>query len=51
MSEKRTPASAPRRQRRPDVETGHLRVHDPFEPIRWLALSQPDPSKALAELV
>jgi len=33
------------------VETGRLRVHDPFELIRWLALSQPDPRKALAELV
>ena len=28
-----------------------MRVHDPFELIRWLALSQPDPKKALAELV
>jgi hypothetical protein len=28
-----------------------LRPHDPFELIRWLALSQPDPRKALAELV
>ena len=34
-----------------DVEKGRLRVHDPFELIRWLALSQPDPRKALAELV
>jgi hypothetical protein len=33
------------------VETGRLRVHDPFELVRWLALSQPDPRKALAELV
>jgi signal transduction histidine kinase len=33
------------------VETGWLRVHDPFELIRWLAISQPDPRKALAELV
>jgi len=33
------------------VEKGRLRVHDPFELIRWLALSQPDPRKALAELV
>ncbi len=31
--------------------TGRLKVHDPFELIRWLALSQPDPRKALAELV
>jgi hypothetical protein len=34
-----------------DVERGRVRVHDPFELIRWLALSQPDPRKALAELV
>ncbi|HVT58524.1 MAG TPA: ATP-binding protein [Thermoanaerobaculia bacterium] len=33
------------------METGRLRVHDPFELVRWLALSQPDPRKALAELV
>lgn len=33
------------------VKKGRLRVHDPFELIRWLALSQPDPRKALAELV
>lgn len=26
-------------------------MHDPFELVRWLALSQPDPRKALAELV
>jgi hypothetical protein len=30
---------------------GKLKPHDPFELIRWLALSQPDPRKALAELV
>ena len=30
---------------------GRLRPHDPFELIRWLAHSQPDPRKALAELV
>jgi hypothetical protein len=30
---------------------GKVRAHDPFELIRWLALSQPDPRKALAELV
>jgi hypothetical protein len=48
----------PKRKRRkrakklsPDAEKGRLRVHDPFELIRWLALSQPDPRKALAELV
>jgi hypothetical protein len=45
-----TDTAAGRRRRR-EVETGRLRVHDPFELIRWLALSQPDPRKALAELV
>lgn len=30
---------------------GRVRARDPFELIRWLALSQPDPRKALAELV
>jgi hypothetical protein len=30
---------------------GKVRAHDPFELIRWLAMSQPDPRKALAELV
>ena len=33
------------------VEKGRVRVYDPFELVRWLALSQPDPRKALAELV
>ncbi len=33
------------------MQKGKLRVHDPFELIRWLALSQTDPRKALAELV
>ncbi len=33
------------------MEEGKVRVHDPFELVRWLALSQPDPRKALAELV
>jgi hypothetical protein len=33
------------------VEEGRVRVHDPFELVRWLALSQPDPRKALSELV
>ncbi|MBZ0113151.1 MAG: ATP-binding protein [Thermoanaerobaculia bacterium] len=33
------------------VVKGRVKVHDPFELIRWLALSQPDPRKALAELV
>ena len=41
-----------RPRRRPkDVREGRLRAHDPFELIRWLALSQPDPRKALSELV
>ena len=31
--------------------TGKVRAHDPFELIRWLAISQPDPRKAVAELV
>lgn len=30
---------------------GRVKAHDPFELIRWLAFSQPDPRKALAELV
>lgn len=34
-----------------DTLRGRVRAHDPFELIRWLALSQPDPRKALAELV
>lgn len=40
-----------RKPRDSSVEEGHVRVHDPFELVRWLALSQPDPRKALAELV
>lgn len=41
-----------RRRRTPkDAVRGKVRAHDPFELIRWLALSQPDPRKALAELV
>lgn len=49
----RTPAmSPPRRKRTEDGGLrGKVRAHDPFELIRWLALSQPDPRKALAELV
>ncbi len=51
----RTTAPSPPRRRRqakpPDAVTGRVRAHDPFELIRWLALSQPDPRKALAELV
>ncbi len=38
-------------KRPPGEMRGKLRPHDPFELIRWLALSQPDPRKALAELV
>jgi hypothetical protein len=45
------PPAEKRRARRSEVETGRLRVHDPFDLVRWLALSQPDPRKALAELV
>jgi hypothetical protein len=41
----------PRRARDPNVITGRLRAADPFELIRWLARSQSDPRKALAELV
>lgn len=41
-----------RRKARPAGQLrGRLRPHDPFELIRWLALSQPDPRKALSELV
>ena len=39
------------KRRAPGEVRGKLRPHDPFELIRWLALSQPDPRKALAELV
>jgi hypothetical protein len=35
----------------PRLLRGRVKVHDPFELVRWLALSQPDPRKALAELV
>lgn len=38
-------------KKRPEEERGRLKAHDPFELIRWLAYSQPDPRKALAELV
>ena len=54
MPDSTTPRNRPRRSRRKGSEQGEkgrLRVHDPFELIRWLALSQPDPRKALAELV
>lgn len=44
--------SPPRRKTTSDAGLrGKVRAHDPFELIRWLALSQPDPRKALAELV
>lgn len=36
---------------RAEVRTGRLRAADPFELIRWLARSQTDARKALAELV
>lgn len=40
-----------RKARDTDAVRGRVRAHDPFELIRWLALSQTDPRKALAELV
>lgn len=43
--------SNPSRRNAEDVLHGRLEVHDPFELVRWLAFSQPDPRKALAELV
>jgi hypothetical protein len=39
------------RRKSDEVRTGRLRAADPFELIRWLARSQTDPRKALAELV
>jgi len=49
---KRRPSTRRRKAARDEhVVRGKLKVHDPFELIRWLALSQPDPRKALAELV
>jgi hypothetical protein len=54
MSEPRTPGRPRPRARNAGPDSalrGKLRAHDPFELIRWLALSQPDPRKALAELV
>jgi hypothetical protein len=39
------------RNRDRDTLKGKVRPHDSFELIRWLAYSQPDPRKALAELV
>src|SRR6266404_1060889 len=38
-------------RKRPGAITGTLRPANPFELIRWLARSQNDPRKALAELV
>jgi len=53
-----TPSHEPLRRGRPaarriapDALRGKVRAHDPFELIRWLACSQTDPRKALAELV
>ena len=43
--------SSPRRSTAKDTIVGRLRAADPFELIRWLARSQPDPRKAMAELV
>lgn len=49
---KRRPSTRRRKAARDEhVLRGRLKVHDPFELVRWLALSQPDPRKALAELV
>lgn len=42
---------SPRKTLPPGSLRGRVRAHDPFELIRWLAMSQPDPRKALAELV
>jgi hypothetical protein len=42
---------ATRRAARSEIRTGRLRAADPFELIRWLARSQTDPRKAVAELV
>ena len=42
---------AKRKTRASDTIVGRLKPADPFELIRWLARSQPDPRKALAELV
>ncbi|HMB69911.1 MAG TPA: ATP-binding protein, partial [bacterium] len=45
-----SPPPSTARRKRPGIR-GRLKAHDPFELIRWLALSQTDPRKALAELV
>jgi hypothetical protein len=42
---------AGKKRRGADTIIGRLKPADPFELIRWLARSQPDPRKALAELV
>jgi len=47
----KTSRGGKRKPRSKDQLSGRLKPHDPFELIRWLALSQPDPRKALAELV
>lgn len=44
-------ATRKRSARKSDTITGRLKAADPFDLIRWLARSQPDPRKALAELV
>ncbi len=44
-------ATKPRKAKGQGHITGRLRAADPFELIRWLARSQHDPRKALAELV
>ncbi|MBD3237543.1 MAG: hypothetical protein GF330_12625, partial [Candidatus Eisenbacteria bacterium] len=52
-SSARPRATSPRRRsaKPRDVVKGRLRPHDPFELIRWVAFSQTDPRKAVAELV
>jgi hypothetical protein len=55
-SDRTSPERAPRKRgrrsaRARDTIVGRLKAADPFELIRWLARSQPDPRKALAELV
>ncbi len=51
MKDKPRPKSGARPKRESASIRGKVKAHDPFELIRWLALSQPDPRKALAELV
>lgn len=38
-----------KKPREPRVEEGQVRVHDPFELVRWLALSQ-EPLEQLVEV-